>query len=146
MRTRRCSWFGPVWVLGLLLGGSCGSELDTSELTARLVVGEGSPLGTAADAECAAEAASDEVAASDLDGEVGDETLAALGEGIAACVPVDDFLADYLADTTAAEPACVLEQEPDFAHRVLAGAALDADPMLHESFYEGIFDAEAVCL
>lgn len=133
-------------MLGLLLGGSCGAEPDTSEFTARLLVGEGSPLGTAADAECAAQAASDEVTAGDLDGEVGDETLAALGEGIAACVPVDDFLADYLADATAAEAVCVREQEPDFAHRVLAGAALDADPMLHESFYEGVFDAETACL
>lgn len=77
-----------------------------------------------------------------------DDDLEAIGRAVEACAPEDrvDTVVDAVLEEHSTEPTCVGETiDGAFRLRIAGARAVARDPMLSESFFEELFDAEAAC-
>ena len=82
------------------------------------------------------------------DAALSDDDLEAIGRAVEACAPEDriDAAVDAVIEEHTTEPTCVGETIGDaFRLRIAGARAVARDPMLSESFFEELFDAEAAC-
>ncbi len=140
-----------------------GDEASPAEdVVALLPASPTSPLTTEEERSCAASAIADQLGAQRLESlgvgvegnadfataPLTDAELETIGEAVVGCAPAEytQQVVDDVISAVSVTPDCAIAGSSEELRLRVAGAlALGRDPMLSESFFEGIFDAEQSC-